>query len=96
MARAGQVWHHEDIKAALRKRYGTLAAMSRMLGYTSRHVANTLLQQGHSVKTEQAIAKALRVEAWKLWPDRWGTDGVPLPRTWGKRTGFESQKKEAA
>ena len=96
MARDRRVWHAEDIKAELRKRFRTLAALSRTWGYHQRAVPNALNNPQYSTVIETRIADTLGVEPWRLWPDRWGPDGVPLPRTCGPRRAHSSKKPEAA
>ena len=59
MARGHDVWHPEDIKAELRKRFGTLAAASKLWGYQRRAVPNALNTGGYSTRVEMRIADAL-------------------------------------
>ena len=96
MARGHDVWHPEDIKAELRKRFGTLAAASIRWGYQRCAVPNAIGTGGYSTRIELRIADALGEKPWKLWPDRWDSDGVPLPRGCAKPDIIESKKREAA
>jgi Ner family transcriptional regulator len=101
MSQPAQGWHPEDIKAALRKRYGTLRLLSRTWGLHHSAITNTVGTPAHSVPTEKRIALALGVRPQELWPDRWDADGKALPRP-GKSKGKSvsvvtgSQKKRAA
>lgn len=94
-------WHVEDIKAALRKRYGTLQRLSLTWGLHPSAITNTLGTPAYSVPTEKRIALALGVRPQVLWPDRWDTAGQPLPRSGKSKSRTvpvvsESQKTRAA
>lgn len=66
-------WHKEDIKAAIRKRGVTLAALAKTNGLPSSTVRNAL---GRPVYAgELVISKFLGIPAHELWPDRWTPDG---------------------
>jgi Ner family transcriptional regulator len=73
-------WHPEDIRAALRKRYGTMRRLSQTWGLNRAAISNAIRDPAHSVPTEMRIALALGVRPQVLWPDRWGVDGKALPR----------------
>jgi Ner family transcriptional regulator len=61
--------HPEDVKADLRKRYGSIAAFERKLGLPERSVKDVL--RGRSRPTvAQAIADALDVHVRYLFPAR--------------------------
>ncbi len=101
MAQIPPGWHPEDIKAALRKRYGSLRAICRTWGSNRAAISNALRDPAHSVPTEMRIALALGVRPQELWPDRWGADGKALPRpsryqARPKRRAGNSQKTRAA
>lgn len=74
---AAKGWHREDIKAALRKRFGGINALSRAWGYNPKAISNAL---GHKRSTivERRIADALDVTPHTLWPDRWTPEGTPV------------------
>lgn len=76
MARKPSGMHVEDIKAAIRKKWVTLAALSRHLGKNANAVTQTLATPGYSVPTELAIAKELGREPQEIWPDRFEHDGT--------------------
>jgi len=78
MARKPEGMNAEDIRAAIRKRYGTMSALSRKLGLHQNTVSTVISQPGHSAKVEQAIADTLGVSARDIWPDRYHDDGTPL------------------
>jgi len=63
----------EDIKAELRRRGHSCAALARANG-----VAPSVLRMaflGPSPKGELIIARALRMKPHEVWPDRWTPDG---------------------
>lgn len=80
MAHKPPGWHREDIKAALRKRHGTLRELCARWGYGERAISMVLLDPRYSRPLEQRISGALGVEPHILWPDRWTADGSPVPR----------------
>lgn len=74
-------WHPEDIKAALRKRFGPLTTLSRSWGLDRTAISCVLRDPAHSVPTELRIALVLGVPPHELWPDRWDVvTGRRLPR----------------
>ncbi|KDE20685.1 hypothetical protein AZ09_04370 [Acetobacter aceti 1023] len=73
--------HPEDIKAALRKMFGALAAFSRQIGRDSRSVSKTIATPGYSVPIEHEIAKVLKMKPQAIWPDRYHRDGSPISIT---------------
>jgi Ner family transcriptional regulator len=73
-------WHLEQIKAQLRERYGSLAALSRSWGYNRAAISMALAGMNRSTRLERRIAEALQQQPHTLWPDRWTPDGAPLPR----------------
>ena len=83
MAKRGipQGWHREDIKGALRKRFGPITVLSRAWGYSQAGITNTLLRPDYSPAIEQRIAEALGETPQTLWPDRWTPEGASRPRS---------------
>lgn len=81
MARKPIVWHPENIKAELRKQFGSLCHLSESWGLHRTAISNTLHRPMDSKQTEKRIAKALGVPLHVLWPDRWSEEGTPLPRS---------------
>ena len=77
----GSGWHHEDIKAELRKQYGALSVLSRRWGYHRGAITRVLRRPLYSIPLERLVADALRVAPDVLWPDRWHPDGIPKPLT---------------
>lgn len=78
MARKPVGMHIEDIKAELRKQFGSLVAVSRYFGLNSNAVSTVLSQPGHSIPTERKIAKLLGRDPYEVWPDRYHADGTPV------------------
>lgn len=90
MTRNPRIWHPEDIKAALRKKFGTMAALSLSWGLHRDSVTNVLRRPFNSMKLERRIAEVLEVPLWELWPERWNQDGTAKPRS------IEMNRKRAA
>ena len=78
MAQKPMGMHLEDIKAALRKMYGSLAAFSVLIGRDSRAVSKTISTHGYSVPIEREIANALKRKPQDIWPQRYHHDGSPI------------------
>lgn len=78
MARKPVGMHIEDIKADLRKQFGTLVAVSRHFGLNPNAVSVVLSQPGHSIPTERKIADLLGRQPYEVWPDRYHADGSPV------------------
>lgn len=77
----GREWHPEDIKAALRKRGLTLAAVSVDAGLCEDACRQALRRPWP--RAERAIAGRLGVPVEQLWPDRYGSGklrSVPIRR----------------
>lgn len=70
-------WHPEDIRSALRKRYGTIQAFAREVGYAPSTIADVLAGR-FKPGAQLAIARTLKVKAHRLWPDHFGPGDVPL------------------
>jgi Ner family transcriptional regulator len=101
MARKPGIWHAEDIKAALRIRFGGICELSESWGLDPSAISNTLRRPFYSMRVERRIADALAVPLHELWPDRWKAGGAPLPRSIsmnpnGAGSAGERQKKVAA
>ena len=99
MAR-GRGWHAEDIKAALRKKYGNLQKAAAAWGTTQPSISNVLTDASRSMKLERRISEDLSISLHELWPDRWNADGTPKPRpravAYELRPTRNSQNKQAA
>lgn len=78
MARKPLGMHVEDIKSSLRKKWGSLSALSKHLGKNQNAVTQTIATPGYSVPLEQAIADELGREPRDIWPDRYHLDGSPI------------------
>lgn len=70
-------WHPEDIKAALRKRGMTLAALARTAGF-SKQVLSMCLGGRASERGDKIIAKALGLKPHQIWPSRYRANGERL------------------
>lgn len=81
MARCPRGWHPEDIKAALRKRFGPITHLSTSWGYNRTAIGASIKRPHFSISLERKIAEALDQPPHVLWPDRWSPDGAPLPRS---------------
>jgi Ner family transcriptional regulator len=73
-------WHPEQVKAALRQRFGSLSALSLAWGLNPAAISAALQPGRRSSGVERRIAEALDVSPFVIWPDRWSPDGNPLPR----------------
>lgn len=62
-------WHREDIKAALRKRGISLAALCRKTDYSPTAFSKALTIQWPQL--EAVIAEALEMKPWDIWPSRY-------------------------
>jgi len=101
LAHPASGWHPEDIRAAIRKRYGTLRALSLSFGMDPATVSVTLLRPNASSRVERLIAAAIGETPHALWPDRWSKAGEPLPRAALAKAAprfpsISSQKRDAA
>ena len=70
-------WHREDIKAALRKRHGSLERLSRAWGYHKSTVAVALNPGSYIPTVERRIAEEMGEHPHALWPNRWTPEGHP-------------------
>lgn len=75
--------HPEDVKAALRKKHGTLSAFSWKIGKTPTDIYSTFYRPGYSIPVERAVANELGLQPQDIWPDRYDPDGTPRP--YGRR-----------
>lgn len=64
-----QGWHRADILAAVRKKHGSLAALSRAHGLSPGTLANALVRPWP--KGEKIIADAIGVKTEEIWPSRY-------------------------
>lgn len=62
-------WHRADILAAIKKKGGTLAQLSRDNGLHERTLYNAL--ERHWPKGEQIIADYIGVATHTIWPERY-------------------------
>ncbi|CAA0097793.1 Uncharacterised protein [BD1-7 clade bacterium] len=62
-------WHPEDIKAAIRKQYGSIKALAEANGYKPRTFLNVFRMK--YPKVEAIVADALGKPAKEIWPSRY-------------------------
>lgn len=62
-------WHRADILAAVRKKCGSLASLSRQHGLSSGTLGNALIRPW--TKGENIIAAAIGFRAEEIWPSRY-------------------------
>ncbi|MFQ2622963.1 helix-turn-helix domain-containing protein [Aeromonas dhakensis] len=67
-------WHRADILAAIKKKGGTLAQLSRDNGLHERTLYNAL--ERHWPKGEQIIADYIGVATHTIWPERYVSSNV--------------------
>ncbi len=100
MSRDLAIWHKEEIKAALRMKFGSLSALAMSWGYSEHVISGVLSRKRFSIPVEIRISKALDVPLHDLWPDRWEPNGTPKrrPRVVSTRgcANPNSKKREAA
>lgn len=68
--------HPEDLKAELRKKFGSLQRFEEGAGLQQKSVAAGLRRPYEEV--ERAVAEALDRPAHEIWPSRYGADGKRL------------------
>ena len=99
MTRKRRNWHLEEIKAELRKHYGSLGVLSESWGLCPSAISDTLRRPRNSMRVERRIAAALGAPLHELWPLRWDSNGAPLPRTAARNSAVNAaarQKRAAA
>lgn len=67
-------WHRADILAAIKKRGGSLAQLSRENGLHERTLYNAL--ERHWPKGEKIIADYIGETAYRIWPARYKKDNL--------------------
>lgn len=71
-------WHPADIKAALEKAGWTLAALGRAHGRSTSFIHNAFRQR--TPAAQAAIAEAIGVKPWDIWPSRYVDEDQPVTR----------------
>jgi Ner family transcriptional regulator len=77
--------HPEDLKAEIRKRYGSLATLARYLGCSRSTLSAVIRSPGKSAPLERKIARALHKPPQEIWPGRWTLDGLPAALVDGRQ-----------
>lgn len=72
-------WHAEDIKAALRKKHRSMAALARAWGLHPNTIPVVLQPGSRMPRVEELIARELGETPHTLWPDRWTPEGERRP-----------------
>ncbi len=75
MARTPDGWHPEEIKSELRKRFGTVRAVSEKLGYSPDSLRAALYRPWP--KCQIRIAALLGEQPYHVWPDFFNPDNSP-------------------
>lgn len=88
--RSKRVPHKEDIKSAVRKRYGSMDALARKHGVHKSILRAALLRP--YPKAEAIIAKALDTTAPELWPERYTEEVLANHRNWRRLVNVPSVK----
>lgn len=78
MTQKQQSMHAEEIKAALKIRFGSLSAFAASIGRSESAISNAINRPGYSVPIEAIIAKLLCRKPHEIWPMRYHEDGSPL------------------
>lgn len=81
-------WHREDIKAAIRKRFGSMSELARV-----RRVDVSVIRRALQVpypKVERLIAEALGTTAPSIWPSRYSDVQLSNPRHWRRLSNTNS------
>jgi len=77
MARRPKGWHPEDIRSAIRKRCGTVAALADRSGFTRSAFSKVLVNGKYLPGPQDVIARAIGVSHYELWPNHYFPDGTP-------------------
>lgn len=88
--RTGQGWHREDIKAELRKRYGTLKAFAEGYGLDESNTRAALNRP--YPKFEALIARALGTTPQAIWPERYTDEVMNNHRHWRRHDVFHQSQ----
>ena len=84
--RTGQGWHKEDVKAELRKRYGTLKAFAQSYGMDE-SITRAALHRPYP-KAEALIARALGTTPQAIWPERYTPAVLANHKHWRRHDVF--------
>lgn len=88
-------WHREDIKAALRKRYGSLSALAKSWGFNRLAISHALQTPKDRKRMAKRVAAALDVSPHELWPSIFEPESRPVvaDRNRNRRRGGREQQK---
>lgn len=81
MRQCSRDWHREDVKAAVRKRGTTIAALAGLHGLKPQALLRTLVVPREA--GERIISEFIGVPPQRIWPSRYHKDGRrkrPQPR----------------
>ena len=82
--------HKEDIKAAVRKLYGSMNELARQCGVDI-SILRAALHRPYP-KAEAIIAKAINKTAPELWPERYTKEALANHRNWRRLVNVPSVK----
>lgn len=91
--RIKQGWHKEDIKAAIRKRYGSITALAEQSGVASCYLRVALMRP--QPKAEGIIARSLGESPAELWPERYTEEVMNNHRHWRRHDNLNVVKYNA-
>jgi Ner family transcriptional regulator len=74
--RPSKGWHKADVKCALEKRGYTLKRVAAEAGYCDRAAQMAWGKWWPAI--EHVIARAIGVEPWEIWPERYNDFGQPV------------------
>jgi len=77
MAKRPIEWHPEDVRAAVRKRLKTIAALARSSGFSLSAICQAINGRNFLPGPCLAISTAIEVSPHELWPDWYAPDGTP-------------------
>jgi Ner family transcriptional regulator len=86
MAKQPSGWHPEDIRAAVRKKFGTVSALAQVSGYAKSSFSNVLAYGLFMPGPCGAISEAIGISRHTLWPHWYHLDDTAKLGRDAKRT----------
>lgn len=81
MAQLVAGWHAENIKAEIRKKFGTLAKFARHVGLSPQTISGAISGPCVSSRAERLIAQSFGLSPHDIWPDRWTSNQQRIDRS---------------